>query len=1287
MLPDAQEVLYDSGEEDDIQLVQNMVDFDNMYVHNLRERAEQAGCQNRRNRRQLSKEQEQDLSTNLERMALPRQPVRNVTDLQPAEEEDESQEGRRKKREDVRLAWATNEVHQEDMSFQGSTLNYRGCEFTFPFPLHLFYQHMQTELEAYQPFQQMHQYLREIMPAQNHACCSRFLLKSETEAEGDSDQEADPEFDTFFSAEDDDPTKPTLRQVGAQSVVHEKWRDGAFPVSEGLGKQLHAQNAYLRLYGINVYDEAQACEQLQALDDAFLIGRRKMLQLHFQCIQYSLFVKGLMNAYVLEDRETGVLYRAWEAMLLINDFIGMGYNLTHSLKSWQGFRMGKRADTNIISVEWHVKYSDYQFAFMALCELLIRWGNRLNADHMVCSELVNERNQPTFFWTEVSTIAGFIEQHVTLKENMQLWQLVKGRYQARLEKELELRNEQTPVIFVRRSAFSFENGVFDAYTMRFYCFDNVREVQELYNMPPVDEALADGDEYDVTHPANQPFTSTERMCTARFFTAKVYGQNAMFREGWQLHLQDVSPRLNAALAAQTVMARLGLVHEEKSAEYEQARANTLDFFNSYMLTSNQFRKQLQQRMTQYTSGRSPYHKWFSMLTSFHRWAHHYKLDVEGKPVRCNMGELCPVNKQVTERDPVQVSTVKTTMDFYKYSTVDVDGVMSRELWGCMPASFLEIHTPNIDKVFADQDLPPGVLVMWFVFVGRLLYDINKLDQWQMTTYFEGIAGTGKSSLMVLIDHIFDQKYVGSLTSSARNDFWGSNLLGKFIAMVGDVGETWTGAQAVLQQMISGERTMVEPKNKTPLNLKKWVCHIIMSGNVFPSFTDTSGAIPRRFLVFHFNNIITEKLSGFERALEQEVPAMLVKAAIMYKWAIVYFGKSKLDSHPLLPSYFKHSMKTVKMKINPLYDFVTESKMTGMLHLACLSYRKPKLLSNNKNLYLFQSALDTEQLKNILPCQNLEVWNLNGFLVQAGIVPFLVRAYIELTHDISADSDETEFHDAHAAIPSVFQLPPVPHELLDMCSIHDDCALKLRGYSWSRPSLAELRKPNGLIELWKHSAEVLFDEPRDALHFKSEFFNTLNLAFQFMRGHTCACPLPIKQRVFFYLFNAFCTPLDTFNTNYSVWATRKRITMKDKAAMLSRNDTSAMELFQRLKLQFTTLENLGYKLKNELHVVLGMSMCNFKALAGGGGGRASVSNPPTDGAAGSGPAPAQALKPMLLSDLLGPHPLGHVRFSSQMHSGEFKLQLPFPPAVGVRNEDIPNNCKILKQNPRKRARVN
>jgi hypothetical protein len=132
MLPDAQEVLYDSGEEDDIQLVQNMVDFDNMYVHNLRERAEQAGCQNRRNRRQLSKEQEQDLSTNLERMALPRQPVRNVTDLQPAEEEDESQEGRRKKREDVRLAWATNEVHQEDMSFQGSTLNYRGCEFTFP---------------------------------------------------------------------------------------------------------------------------------------------------------------------------------------------------------------------------------------------------------------------------------------------------------------------------------------------------------------------------------------------------------------------------------------------------------------------------------------------------------------------------------------------------------------------------------------------------------------------------------------------------------------------------------------------------------------------------------------------------------------------------------------------------------------------------------------------------------------------------------------------------------------------------------------------------------------------------------------------------------------------------------------------------------------------------------------------------------------------------------------------------------------------------------------------------
>lgn len=1251
--------------------------FDQEYMNKLRQEAESQTAAIRASRARSKRNWEQTVREHAEPSARMRGPSTALLRVSSDDDEGWTEEDnmvqqqahkrikQRGQRKQPR-AWMSNEVNPDDDSFLTTEIIYKDCIFDFPFEIELLYQHQIEELENYNAIHEIHKFLRLLVPAQTMESCSQYIIITETEKEVD-------DMDEDYEDDPDDLSKKTLFDVCPDIVRHHKWSDGGFDESDSFGQMPPIHAAYLYLYGLDCYSMERACKQLDVLDDDFLNTRRKVLQQYTNTMQWALYIKGQCARYVLRRADSGLCYSANQAMKLIVDSLSIAYNVVHSMKSWHCFRTGQDHSTDIVTLESHVQYSEFQYVFMMVCQLLTRWGHRLNSDGLICSELVNHKNQPTFFWKEQMTVRAFLEKHITITENAELWQMIKGKHQARLEQEMKSRNEQTPVIYVRRSAFSYENGVFDADTLRFYSYDNNNDVQQLYNMPPPSDSGVDRDGYDAADPANQPFTCTNRMCTSKFFSQECYGKNSFFQSPWEDHLDDMVPGIMRATQAIDTMAALKLSNQIAGEEYDNEQRKVTKMFQQYMVTSTQFRKSLLRKMKEHPNPNSPYHKWYAMMTDFHRWAYHSSADS-----KCDLGCLCDMNNGIIIQKKVDTKKIKETMDFYSLGPFDKSKMDDPKLWGSIPSSFLEIPTPNIDKVFADQMLPPAVLVMWFVFVGRLMYDINSVDKWQMTTYFEGLAGTGKSSLMILIDHIFDKKFVASISSGSRSDFWGSNMLGKFIAMCGDVGEKWNADQALLQQMISGERVSIEPKGQTVLNLDKWICHIIMSGNVFPKFHDTANAIPRRFMMFNFNYIIKECLSGFETALIHEVPAMLLKASIMYRWAIVYYGRSDLYRNELLPFYFKKSMKNVKLKINPLFDFITDSKMSRMIHLAKFTHRRKKTISSGKSLYFYNAPIPATS--DALPKGNLEVWDLAEFLHHCGVINFLVRAYIELTNKISCTKNASEFQQAYNKIPSLFKLPNVPSDLLSKCGIHQNCELERNSCSWKKPSLAALCAPNSLIDLCNHVATVQYKNEGDRVLFKKEFFDSMNLAFQFMRSHTTRCPLSIKQRAFYYLFNSFCTPLDTFNNNFSIWAARRKIIKRDatQSSVLTIKDTNAIELFKRIDMQFTEISNLGYKKQNPLAVVLGMSMCNFKCTANIKPGTSFNSRQPNQNN-GGGHADGNRTdveeeeafagpKPILLSDVLGAHTLAHTVDIPDTTPDDCNLLMCFPPQKGCEDEN-------------------
>jgi hypothetical protein len=62
----------------------------------------------------------------------------------------------------------------------------------------------------------------------------------------------------------------------------------------------------------------------------------------------------------------------------------------------------------------------------------------------------------------------------------------------------------------------------------------------------------------------------------------------------------------------------------------------------------------------------------------------------------------------------------------------------------------DIPTPNMQRVLEYQRLEDDVSKWIYVFMGRLCFDVNEIDGWQVIPFLKGIARSGKSTLITKV---------------------------------------------------------------------------------------------------------------------------------------------------------------------------------------------------------------------------------------------------------------------------------------------------------------------------------------------------------------------------------------------------------------------------------------------------------------------------------------------------------------------------------------------------------
>lgn len=276
---------------------------------------------------------------------------------------------------------------------------------------------------------------------------------------------------------------------------------------------------------------------------------------------------------------------------------------------------------------------------------------------------------------------------------------------------------------------------------------------------------------------------------------------------------------------------------------------------------------------------------------------------------------------------------KWTWKFLEYGTPDL-AVLDPTVTACKyfdqelvvgnHPDWYDIPTPHFQSILDYQKFSPDVAKWMYVMAGRLMYDVNELDQWQVITFFKGIARSGKSTLITKVfKKFYESEDVKTLSNNIERKFGLSMIHDAFMFISPEVKGDLCLEQAEFQSMVSGEDISIARKNEKALSIT-WKTPGVLAGNEVPNWRDNSGSVLRRLVTFNFAKQVIEADPKLDEKLDLELPNIMLKCMRAYlDYSARYSDK---DIWQVLPEYFRQIQNQVAMVTNALQHFLASEKL-------------------------------------------------------------------------------------------------------------------------------------------------------------------------------------------------------------------------------------------------------------------------------------------------------------------------------------------------------------------------
>jgi hypothetical protein len=232
----------------------------------------------------------------------------------------------------------------------------------------------------------------------------------------------------------------------------------------------------------------------------------------------------------------------------------------------------------------------------------------------------------------------------------------------------------------------------------------------------------------------------------------------------------------------------------------------------------------------------------------------------------------------------------------------------------------DIPTPHLDSIMDYQGWEPEVKKWLYILMGRLLYNLNDLDSWQVIPFFKGMASSGKSTLTLKVaKQFYEDIDVGCLSNNVEKKFGLSQFVDKLLFVAPEIKADLQIEQAEFQSIVSGESITINQKYKTAYSAE-WKVPGVLAGNEVPAWCDNSGSIQRRIILFDFSKQVTSGDMRLGDKLQLELPAILLKSNRMYLEAVAKWSCTNIWT--VLPRYFMQTRDEMAQATNVLEAFLS-----------------------------------------------------------------------------------------------------------------------------------------------------------------------------------------------------------------------------------------------------------------------------------------------------------------------------------------------------------------------------
>lgn len=301
--------------------------------------------------------------------------------------------------------------------------------------------------------------------------------------------------------------------------------------------------------------------------------------------------------------------------------------------------------------------------------------------------------------------------------------------------------------------------------------------------------------------------------------------------------------------------------------------------------------------------------------------------------------------RIIDENPQNRNQKIVRSQFYRYKDEAIADVDSRNIaakyfdykftWYPDEVDWADIPTPSVDTVlryqFSHYDDYADISRFMFMVMGRMLFNLGDLENWQFMVHLLGIPGTGKSTIL---EHVVKEFYEPSnrveLDNKIEDQFGlGGAMNGKdvYLTVSSELGSNCQLDTTHMLKMCSGEEILLAIKHNDPITIV-YPSHWMAAENEFPA-TWVGLGIFRRCLFFMFNRRIrkVDRVSDLKDRLAVEMPNIIQKSVKAYHHYVNKYGRYSghaKDIWSFCPQYFTDTKEAFQNNANVLLNYFVKS---------------------------------------------------------------------------------------------------------------------------------------------------------------------------------------------------------------------------------------------------------------------------------------------------------------------------------------------------------------------------